>query len=152
MNATAAQSPALALDADESFAFVQALASELSSGRVELPGFPDIALRVQRVLADENVNADRVVKVVGSEPVLAAQVLQMANSVALNPSGKQVTDLRTAVARIGLTTVRTATIAFAVRQLRSAAELKPVAKQLEELWQRNVLIASLCHVVAKRCS
>lgn len=151
MNA-AAQIPAVALAADASFAFVQALASELSSGKVELPGFPDIALRVQRVLADENVSPDRVVKVISTEPVLAAQVLLMANSVALNPSGKQVSDLRTAVARIGLNTVRTATIAFAVRQLRAAAELKPVARQLEELWQRNVLIASLCYVVARRCS
>jgi HD-like signal output (HDOD) protein len=140
---------ALALGGDESFAFVQALATELSSGKVELPGFPDIAVRVQRVLADENVGTEQVVKVLGAEPVLAAQLLTIANSVALNPSGRQIADLRTAVARVGLNTVRTATIAYAVRQLRGAAELKPIANQLEMLWHRNVLIASLCYVVAR---
>jgi HD-like signal output (HDOD) protein len=140
---------AIALGGDESFVFVQALATELSSGKVELAGFPDIAARVQHVLADENVSTERVVKVIGAEPVLAARVLAIANSVALNPSGRQITDLRAAVARVGLNTVRTATIAFAVRQLRGAAELKPIAHQLEALWHRNVLIASLCYVVAR---
>jgi HD-like signal output (HDOD) protein len=143
---------ALAVGGDESFAFVQSLATELSSGKVELPGFPDIVARVQQVLADENVTAERVVKVVGAEPVLATQLLTIANSVALNPSGRQITDLRNAVARVGLNTVRTATIAYAVRMLRAAPELKPIANQLAALWHRNVLIASLCYVVARKRS
>lgn len=147
-----AESPAAALAKDASFEFVQALAGELSSGKVDLAGFPDIVARVQRVLADENVTAERVVRVVGAEPVLAAQLLAVANSVALNPSGKCVSDLRAAVARVGLNTVRTATIAFAVRQLRAAEELRPIAKQLEALWRRNVRIASLCYVLARRRS
>ena len=35
----------------EAFAFVQALAAELSKGKVDLPSFPDIALKVRKVLA-----------------------------------------------------------------------------------------------------
>ena len=140
---------AIAIGGDESFAFVQQLATELSSGKVELPGFPDIAARVQHVLADEDVSTDRVVKVIGAEPVLATQLLTIANSAALNPAGRHISDLRTAVARVGLNTVRTATIAFAVRMLRAAADLKPIAHQLDALWRRNVLIASLCYVVAR---
>jgi len=140
---------AIAIGGDESFAFVQQLATELSSGKVELPGFPDIAARVQHVLADEDVSTDRVVKVIGAEPVLATQLLTIANSAALNPSGRHISDLRTGVARVGLNTVRTATIAFAVRMLRAGADLKPIANQLDALWRRNVLIASLCYVVAR---
>src|SRR5690606_25619020 len=102
----------LSFTADASFAFVQALAAELSNGKVELPGFPEVAARVQRVLADPEVTADRVARVIGAEPVLASQLLMVANSVALNPSGKQITDLNAAIARVGLDTVRTATIAF----------------------------------------
>lgn len=135
---------------DAPFAFVQALASELSSGKVELPGFPDIVARVQHVLADENASTDKVVKVLGTEPVLAGQLMSVANSAALNPSGKQITDLRSAVARVGLNTVRTATIAYAVRLLRAGEELKPVASQLNDLWQRNVMVASLAYVLARK--
>lgn len=137
---------------DQSFTFVQALANELSAGKVALTGFPDVAVRVQRVLADDEVTTDRVVRVIGSEPILATQLLQISNSVAFNPIGKPITDLRTTVARVGLNVVRSTTIAFAVRQLRSAAALKPIEKPLNELWQRNVLIASLCYVLARRYS
>src|ERR1700761_5095732 len=94
--------------ADVAFTFVQALASELSGGKIELPGFPHIVMRVQKVLGDENADTNRIVKVLGSEPVLASQIVRMANSAALNP-GAPVTDLRSAVSRVGLDTVRSAT-------------------------------------------
>jgi HD-like signal output (HDOD) protein len=144
--------PNTSVTRDESFAFVQVLANELSGGKVVLAGFPDIAMRVQRVLKDDEVSTDRIVRVIGSEPVLATQLMQISNSVAFNPVGKPVTELRTVVARVGLNVVRTTTIAFAVRQVRSAAVLKPIQKQLDELWQRNVLIASLSYVLARRYS
>src|SRR4051812_38150332 len=135
---------------DASFAFVQALATELSSGKVDLPGFPDIVARVQHVLADDNCSTDKVVKVLGTEPVLAGQLMSVANSAALNASGKSITDLRTAVARVGLNTVRTATLAYAVRLLRTGAELKSIAGPLNDLWQRNVLVASISYVLARK--
>src|SRR3954447_7819645 len=102
---------------DVAFTFVQALAAELSGGKVELPGFPHIVMQVQRVLADETADASRIVRVIGSEPVLAAQLVRMANSAAINPGRTPITDLKAAVARVGLDTVRSATIAFAVQQL-----------------------------------
>jgi HD-like signal output (HDOD) protein len=132
------------------FHFVQALAAELSGGTVELPGFPHIVMRVQRVLSDEHADAARVVRVMGGEPVLATQLIRMANSAALNPSGAAVTNLRAAVARVGLDTVRSATIAFAVRQLRHAPALRGMEMQLGVLWRRSVQVASLCFVIARR--
>lgn len=134
------------------FEFVKQLASELSAGNVELPSFPDVAMRVQRVLADENVAPDRVVRVVGSEPALATRVLQMANSAALNPHGKAVVDLRTAVARMGFDMLRSAAITFAMTQLRKAEAYRPVEKPMNLLWQRSVVVATASFVVAKRCS
>ena len=150
MAAAVAQQAPLDIGGDASFAFVQALATELSSGKVELPGFPDIVARVQRVLADENVSTDKVVKVLGTEPVLSGQLMSVANSAALNPSGRTIADLRSAVARVGLNTVRTATIAYAVRLLRTGAELKSIAAPLNELWQRNVLVASISYMLASK--
>ncbi|MBV8854815.1 MAG: HDOD domain-containing protein [Sinobacteraceae bacterium] len=135
---------------DVAFSFVQALASELSTGKIELPGFPHIVMRVQKVLADENADVNRIVRVLGGEPILASQIVRMANSAALNPGGAPVSDLRAAVSRVGLDTVRSATIAFAVRQLRDAPLLKGMEAPLGELWQRSVLTASLSCVIARR--
>ena len=132
------------------FVFVQALASELSRGSLELPGFPEIVVRVRRVLADEGVAAEKVARVIGAEPVLAAQLLQTANSVALNPGGTPVTDLRAAILRVGLDGVRSTILAFAVRQLRGSANLRGLDRQLDALWHRSVLTASICFVIARR--
>ena len=134
------------------FAFVQSLAAELSNGKVDLPSFPDIALQVRRVLADDNVTPEKVVRIVGSEPALAARLLQIANSAALNLSGKAVTDLRTAVARMGFNMVRSAAIAFAMSQLKKVDALKGLEGPLDQLWQRSAAVAAMSHVVARRFS
>lgn len=132
------------------FAFVQSLAEELSGGRIELPSFPDIAIKVQRVLADEDVRPDHVVRIVGSEPALAAWVLRMANSAALNATGRQVVDLRSAITRLGFNVVRSAAVTFAMSQLTRSDELKGLEQPLNQLWRRSTLVAAMCHVVARR--
>jgi HD-like signal output (HDOD) protein len=149
MSRAPAKTPTPQTDA-AAFAFVQSLAGELSADKVELPSFPDIAMRVRQVLADDSVTADKVVRVVGSEPALAARLLQIANSAALNFSGKAVTDLRTAVARMGFNMVRSAAIAFAMSQLKKVDSLKGLEQPLDELWRRSAAVASMSHVVARR--
>ena len=136
----------------EVFAFVQALAAELSNGKVELPSFPDIALRVRQVLADDEVSQEKVVRVVGSEPMLAARLLQIANSAAINISGRAITDLRTAIARLGFNMVRSAAIAFAMSQLKKSDGLKGLEQPLDDLWQSSASVAAMSYVVAKRFS
>lgn len=132
------------------FEFVQALAQELSGGRIELPSFPDVAIRVQRALADEDVRPDAVVRIIGAEPALAAWVLRMSNSAALNVTGRQITDLRSAVTRLGFNLVRSSAVSFAMSQLTRAPELRGLEKQLHELWNRSTLVAATSNVVAKK--
>ena len=141
---------ASAAEQDIAFGFVRELAAELSSGKVDLPGFPHILVRVQRVLSDPAADLDRILRVIGSEPVLATQLVRLANSAALNPSGPPITDLRAAVARVGLDTVRSATLACALRQLQYAPALRGLETQLGELWRRSVQVASLSFVIARR--
>ncbi len=107
-----ASSPNVAFD------FVRSLAAELSGGHVDLPSFPEIALRVRRVLSDPDTTLEKVVRVVGSEPALAARLLRIANSASINRSGHSITDLRTAINRIGHNMVRSASISFAMNQIR----------------------------------
>jgi len=79
------------------FQFVRDLASALSAGEVNLPSYPQVALRLQKLLNDESTDADLLVRVLGAEPVLAARVIAMANSAAMNPAGRRIVELRTAV-------------------------------------------------------
>ena len=148
MTATQTQSGSASTN-KAAFEFVQLLAQELSSGKVELPSFPDIAIKVRKVLADDNVNLDMVLRVVGSEPTLAARLLQIANSAALS-NGTPVRDLRNAVQRMGLNMVRGASIAFAMAQMKKAHDLKGLEEPMAALWQRCTAVAAMAHVVARR--
>lgn len=134
------------------FEFVQMLARELSVGRIELPSFPDVAVRVRQVLSDEFVSSAQLVKVVSTEPALAGKLLTVANSAALNPSGPRLTDLKGAITRIGFNMVRSASLAFAMEQIKKSEALAGLRKPLTELWERSVHVAALCYVVARRCS
>jgi HD-like signal output (HDOD) protein len=134
------------------FSFVKGLAQELSQGTVELPSVPDIVVRLQKTLSDDNVTNDVVVRVIGSEPVLAGKLLTMANSAALNASGRKIADLPTAVARVGFNIVRSAALSFAMEQLRKSGEYRHLEPQLDALWKSSVQIAALCHVIARRFS
>jgi HD-like signal output (HDOD) protein len=135
--------------ASVAFQFVSQLAEEVSRGRVELPSFPDVAVRVRKVLADEHVGSDQIARVVGSDAGLAARVFALANSAALS-RGKAVSELKSAVNRIGHNNVRTAAVSFAIAQLRRAAELRHIAKELEELWNEATMVAALAYAVAGR--
>lgn len=134
------------------FQFVASLAAEVSSGRVELPAFPDVATRVRKALVDENLTPDHIARIVGSEAGLAARVMTLANSAALNRSGKHITELKSAINRIGHNNVRTAAVSFAISQLRRAEELRPISRELEGLWHEATMVAALCHALAGRAS
>lgn len=137
---------------DATFAFVTLLANELSAGGLELPGFPDVILRVRRVLDNKNVSNEDLVRVISTDPSLASRLLQIANSVAYSVPGSPVTDLRAAVGRLGHNLVRTASVAFAMAEMRKAGELRGLERQLHALWERSTLVAALCSAIARRSS
>jgi HD-like signal output (HDOD) protein len=135
----------------EAFAFVEELAHELSTTQVDLPSFPAIVARIRRALADERMTTAGIARIVAAEPALATRVLLMANSTeALNFTGSRVSDLPAAVARLGMNTVRTASIAFAFEQMKKAEDFKAIATDMQLLWQRSILLAALSHVTARR--
>jgi HD-like signal output (HDOD) protein len=131
--------------------FLRNLADEVSSGKVNLPCFPDVVMRIRKALDDPDTRLTQTVKIVGTEPRLAARLLQTANCVIFNPSGRQVTELRTAITRLGNRLVQSSAMAFAVQQLRLAPVLQGIGRPLKLLWEESVAVASICRVVA-RCS
>ncbi len=130
--------------------FLAQLAAEVSGGTVDLPCFPDVVIRIRRTLDDPKTTAEQAVTVVGAEPRLSARLLQTANSAAFNTTGKPLTDLRTAITRLGHQLVQSAAMAYAVQQMKDEKSLRSIAKPMSKLWQECITVASICHVVARR--
>jgi HD-like signal output (HDOD) protein len=131
--------------------FLTNLAVEVSKGTVDLPCFPDVVVKVSNALSDPETSIDQVVTVVGAEPRLAARVLQTANSAAFNTSGKALSDLRTAITRLGQGMVQSTAMAYAVQQVKDEPTLRALAKPLTDLWNRSIAVASISHLLAQRC-
>ena len=130
--------------------FTAMLELEIAGDHLDLPSFPDVALRVRRALAQEDVTIDHVVRVVSAEPSLVVRLLQLGNSAALNPTGRRLTDLRAAMTRIGFNMARSATIAFAMSQLRRAEAYRGLEKHFNDLWHTSTRVAAVTYVLAKR--
>jgi HD-like signal output (HDOD) protein len=131
-------------------AFLGELATEVSRGTVNLPCFPDVVMRIRKALAEPNVSLTEIVKIVGTEPRLAARLLQAANSAAFNPAGKHLTDLRAAITRLGHRPVQSAAMSFAVKQMRLAPALRSISKPLNILWEQSISVAAIGQVIARR--
>ena len=129
---------------------VDSLVIELAGEKIDLPSFPDVAMRVRKALTNEEVGIEDAVKIVSAEPALSARLMQLANSVALNPGGKRLNNLRTAMARIGLNMACSVTIAFAMSQLRRAETYKGVQIRLGKLWHEAAHLAAVSRVIARR--
>jgi HD-like signal output (HDOD) protein len=136
--------------AHDTSALERDLASVRLDSSVALPGVPQIVTRLQQMLADPEVGIPQLVPVINFEPVLVGRVLQMANSASLNPTRRQVTDLRTAVTRVGFDLLRSAALAYAMRQVSQAHSLKDIRPHLESLWERSAWIAAVSYVIARK--
>lgn len=130
--------------------FLERITDELEQGPLNLPCFPDIVPRVRKALDDPDTTADDLVRVAGTEPRLAARLLQTANSAVFNRGATKVTNLRQAVTRLGHELVQSVTMTFAVQQMKADASLRPVAAPLDRLWQRSLAVASICRLLARR--
>jgi HD-like signal output (HDOD) protein len=115
-----------------------------------LPGVPQIVTRVQQMLSDPDIGIPQLVPVINYEPVLVGRVLQMANSASLNPTRRQITDLRTAVTRVGFDLLRSAALAYALRQVSQAHSVKDIRPHLETLWERSAWTAAVSFVIARK--
>ena len=129
---------------------VMGLAKELNTDKIELPGFPDLCVRIQRAVADEKSSTRDVVRLVASEPALAARFVQLANSAAFNKSGREVSDLKSAINSLGYNVVRSQATTFAMRQMEKQEWLKPIRPVLADIWKTSNGVAALSFAVAKR--
>ena len=131
--------------------FTRVITLELSSQALELPGFPEVALRVRQALNRDDIAIDEVVRLVGAEPSLAVRLLQLANSVALNPGTQRITTLRAAITRVGFNLARSATIAFAMSQMRRGEAWRGLEGGFRDIWEMSARLAATSYSLARHC-
>lgn len=129
---------------------LKTITAEAASGELVFPTSIDVALKIQRALDDPECHMETAARLVVGEPLLAARVVAIANSVAYNRSGQNISDVRIAVSRIGLRTLRTLATALATRQMAGAPKDPEIRAIAARLWEHTAHVAALAHVIARR--
>lgn len=131
------------------FRFLQKLINDMYED-FELPGFPDVVMRLHRALGDSNSSVREVVRLVSAEPSLSARLLHLANSAAFNPGDRAISDLKSAITLLGFSLVRATATTFAMRQLEQQEWLKPLRPHLARIWKESTGVAAIAYVGARR--
>ena len=135
---------------DPGFEFVASLCAELDGNALDLPAFPDVALRVKQALADPDISAEQIARVVGSDPVFSARLLKVANSAMLNAAGAQIKDLRLAIMRLGFNMAYNIAVSIAVEQVMNTSTVDKLHPYFLDLWRHSVQVAAYSYVIADK--
>lgn len=135
----------------ESQKALRQFANEVEHNELVFSTHAHIALQVRLALDDPDIHLDKAAKVVQAEPLLAARVVALANSVAFNRFGNSISDVRSAVARLGINLIRALSTALIMRQI--SVSPSPLQEALAaRLWEHSAHVAALCYVLARRVS
>jgi HD-like signal output (HDOD) protein len=127
---------------------LELLEEQFTSLSSKLPVFHPVALELERLKDDGRVGMDQIVAVIEKDPILAAQVLRLANSAMYRGLTKADT-LSRAVMRLGIK--RVVSLAFAASQsLAYRSQRQPYKELLARLWPRAYLSACGARWLAER--
>lgn len=117
--------------------------------RIEsLPVLPEVTLRIQNLLLSNDGNAKDLEELVVQDSSLSAAILKVANSALYNYSGKRITDIKTAIVRLGRNEIEKLLLGLSVVKVLPSCDLIDATL----VWQRSFVASSLIERLIKESS
>ncbi|MFZ6673805.1 HDOD domain-containing protein [Undibacterium sp. Xuan67W] len=128
---------------------LNSIVAEANRGELVFSTNVTASLKIQQALDAPDCSTDTAAKLVMNEPLLSARVVAIANSVAYN-RGNDVTNVKSAIARLGFRTLRSIVATLVVRQLAGASKNPETRAKANQLWEHTAQVAALSQVIARR--
>ena len=135
------------MNAPEVSPVLEKLFAAIENNEIALPAMPDLAIKIQGMLDDINVSTQHIVAAVSTDPVLASQIIKIANS-ALYAGKPKVENLMAAISRIGYKMLRNIIVTFTMNKISSSTH-PVVKKHISEFWIHSRDVAAISYVIAK---
>ncbi len=132
------------------FAFVKTLGQELSHQEFDIPPFPDIAIKIREAMSDPDVSIDKIARIIVADPVLTTRLVRMANSALLRRGTIEITDVKTALSRIGLELVRNTVVSMALDTTFKAPAGSILHERIDAVRKHSSHVAALAYILARR--
>ena len=117
---------------------------------VDLPSLPEVALRINKAVNNPKENLRDLAMEVQADPMIAARVIQVANSALYHPS-QHINSIQAAVSRIGLKTLQTIVMSVVLRNLFRPNSLL-VHKRAARFYTHSIRVAAIGYILARHLS
>ena len=123
------------------------IVAQIKNDELVLPTLPEIALRVREVVEDANATIPQLTQIITQDPALSARIVKVSNSPLIRASSP-VTDLSTAISRLGINFTSNLAVGLAMEQMFQATH-DIVDRRMRECWSRAMEVAAAAQVLAK---
>ncbi len=120
----------------------------LDEGKIELPVFDNIAVKIHREARANELNADGICKILEADPVLVTEVLRMSNSTFFSGLA-EVKDLRAAAVRLGVKQLASIVMSVSQKRMYSASK-GPFKARMVNLWLHSSAVSMASRWIANQ--
>lgn len=112
----------------------------------EIPGIPELYIKINTMLSDENTSTIKIAETIAEEPSLVAKILHIANSGFFGIS-QRVTNLETAISYLGINLLKALILYYLT--FENNKNSSDVNKQIERIGRESMNTAKLAQIIAE---
>lgn len=127
---------------------IRRIVEEADRGELIFPTNVRASIKLQQTLNEPDCHLETAAQLVLAEPLVAARLVSIANSVAYTRYGAKVDNVRNAVHLLGFKTLRALVAAIIVRQFSGGIADPALREKADRLWLHCAQVAALAKVVA----
>ena len=126
----------------------QDLVTAISNDDLVLPTLPEVALQIRKAAEDPEISVSALSKVIGRDTALSARLIKIVNSPLLRAT-QEVTDLHTAITRLGVNYSSNLAIGLVMEQIFHARS-EVVEQKMRDVWCKSLEIAGVSYALCRR--
>lgn len=126
----------------------QDLVAAIDNDDLVLPTLPEVALQIRKAAEDPEISVSALGKVIGRDTALSARLIKVVNSPLLRAT-QEVTDLHTAITRLGVNYSSNLAIGLVMEQIFNARS-EVVEQKMREVWHKSLEIAGVSYALCRR--
>jgi len=123
------------------------LYQDLMLDKISLPSLPQVAMRIQQVFQDEQVDAEKLASAILTDPAITSKLIKVANSPVYQGVAATET-LQAAIVRLGMQTTYKQVMAYAVNELFKSSSPE-IASRMEKVSAHSRKVAAISRVLAR---
>lgn len=112
-----------------------------------LPTLPEVALKIRLAAENQDISVSELSKVIASDTALSARLIKVVNSPLMRGS-VEVSDLHTAITRLGINYSCNLAIGLVVEQMFKAKS-EVVERKMRDIWKKSSQVAGISYALCR---